>query len=140
MKIKFRGMRVDNGEWVYGSLVQLNSGLCYIIANIHGLHLPLDRKLMCEFTDQVIPETVGQYVCNDKNGNEVYRGSRVKRVPYKGDPDPKPYQTEGRTGTVAWHHGFLRWCFLDDQTGHLDDLVDSEVFEMGLELILDNET
>ena len=67
---KYRGMTKE-GKWVYGSLVQLNSGLCYIIANIHGLHLPLDRKLMCEFTDQVLPETVGQFTgLHDSEGRE----------------------------------------------------------------------
>ena len=71
---KYRGMTKE-GKWVYGSLVQLNSGLCYIIANIHGLHLPLDRKLMCEFTDQVLPETVGQYTgLHDSEGREIYEG------------------------------------------------------------------
>lgn len=78
---------------------------------------------------------ISPFVCPDKNGDKVYGGSKVKRVPYTGDPNPHPYQTEGRTGTVAWHHGFLQWCFLDDKTNHMDDLVDSEIFEDGIELI-----
>ena len=146
-EIKFRGKRKDNGEWVYGYYnytvsrhiiafegeTDTRSGATVDLKNLYG-----DKRVYNLV--EVVPETVGQYVCNDKDGNEVYKGSRVKRVPYEGDPNPKPYQTEGRTGTVAWHHGFLQWCFLDDQTHHLDDLVDSEVFEMGLELILDNQT
>ena len=79
------------------------------------------------------------FVTKDKNGKDVFADDKIKRVPYEGDPNPKPYQTEGRTGTVAWHHGFLQWCFLDDRTHHLDDLVDSEIFEAGIELIEDKD-
>lgn len=45
-EIKFRGKRLDNGEWVYGSLVAMNDGVgiapqsyhSVAISKKHGLH------------------------------------------------------------------------------------------------------
>ncbi|PWW37370.1 MULTISPECIES: YopX family protein [Paenibacillus] len=52
-EIIFRGIRKDNGRWVYGWIEQMG-GLCFI------------RR--CE----VEPNTVGQFVCFDHNGNRVF--------------------------------------------------------------------
>lgn len=67
---KYRGKRVDNGEWVYGSLLQseiAGNGYCKC-------------AIVCRFADsynvgehEVIPETVGQ-LSRDSAGNEIYEG------------------------------------------------------------------
>lgn len=61
--IKFRGRRLDNGEWVYGSLFCLND----------------ERHIMkVVATYQVDPKTVGQYIGRaDKDGDDLYEGMTI---------------------------------------------------------------
>lgn len=75
------------------------------------------------------------FVCLDKNKKEVFKGDRIKRVNYTGDPQPR--EKAGREGIVVWHHGFLQWSLKvgSENIYDMEDLVDSEIFEDGIELI-----
>ena len=73
-EILFRGKRIDNGKWVYGSLIQ---------RNIWGHIFPVIRAEDNGFDNykewEVIPETIGQYTgFDDKNGVKVFDGDVVE--------------------------------------------------------------
>jgi hypothetical protein len=67
--IQFRGKRVDNQEWVYGSAMLWN-GFAQIIRHKFMLNnIWQTEKIM------VIPKTVGQFTgIFDKNAIEIYEG------------------------------------------------------------------
>jgi len=69
-EIKFRGKRIDNGEWVYGFIVRTKDGsfICYDGQYDDDLFISPENILI-----PVNPETVGQFTgLRDKNGTEIY--------------------------------------------------------------------
>ena len=64
-EILFRGKRIDNGEWHYGSLIQNGSEFEIYDCNQDILHCG----------EEVIPETVGQFTgLHDQNGVRIFEG------------------------------------------------------------------
>lgn len=72
--IKFRGIRVDNGEFIYGDLIQSSFLEPAIYDKIDKFH--------------VYPDSIAQFVGYDKHMREVYEGDIVA------------YEKNGLSGTA----------------------------------------
>lgn len=112
----FRGKRKDNGEWIFGNLIQTDDGV-YIIQNYVPQHLiknyEVDPATICQCTG-----------LKDKKGKLIWENDILS-----GHIDDEFPEDETRK-RVVWHEN--GWCTNEtgcDYCEGLDDF-DSENFEV----------
>lgn len=101
-QVKFRGKRIDDGEWIYGYLADVQEQYGYATINYDFD----DGEEHWESCDHVDVNTVGQYTgYRDDEGLEIFEGDLIR------------YQYEDNDAYTGWHG--------------LREVIDEVVFEYG---------
>lgn len=112
-EILFKAKRVKNGEWIEGSLIDLDidSGYCYIVPPYKGASTLPIGFLITDGMELVIPETLCQFtgLC-DKNGKKIWENDIIK---YHFGEIYAPIK-----------YGYYQNCFDSQKTEHIGFYVD----------------
>ncbi len=123
-EIKFRGKRIDNGEWVHGDLLHERYGICiqYIVNKYPtGAGAPERKPLTERHKVTVDPATVGQYTgLNDCKRTEEYpKGQKIHEgdITHVRETTCTPEETLEFIAPVVYDEG--RFGFRDGTDGFI---------------------
>lgn len=125
-EILFKAKRAKNGEWIEGSLIDLDidSGYCYIVPPYkQASTLPIGF-LITDGTELVIPETLCQFtgLC-DKNGKRIWENDILMAHLDESYPEDTTYEAVewGVAGWVAHEANSIDRQYLDEfDTEHFE--------------------
>ncbi|EJY7005290.1 hypothetical protein OGI74_000508 [Listeria monocytogenes] len=121
-EIEFRGKRIDNGEWVYGNLMQFEDSATFIFADERkGASTLTYAHFIINNMHAIDEKTIGQYtVLKDKNGKKIFEGDIVDISVYDR------LDWSSIKGKVV----FLNGAWLVEDVGHFAITLQSETNEI----------
>ena len=103
-EILFKAKRIDNGEWIEGSLIDLDidSGYCYIVQPYKKASILPIIFLITDRMKLVDPETLCQFtgLC-DKNGKKIWENDILIANLDESYPEDVTYKTV-EWGVAGW--------------------------------------
>lgn len=86
--ILFRGKRVDSGEWVEGSHVEIKDGRCFIIPPKSGT---FHKSPYIPYKYLIHPETFSQFIGKEIKGRKIFGGDIVFEEIEMDEGDKRTY-------------------------------------------------
>ncbi|EAC2617979.1 hypothetical protein Y494_14105 [Listeria monocytogenes] len=121
-EIEFRGKRIDNGEWVYGNLMQFEDSATFIFADERkGASTLTYAHFIINNMHAIDEKTIDQYTgLKDKNGKKIFEGDIVDISVYDR------LDWSSIKGKVV----FLNGAWLVEDVGHFAITLQSETNEI----------